>query len=42
MPVILRPEDEIKWLKHEPYQNFAYPYQVELHASNLDSYNLLF
>jgi putative SOS response-associated peptidase YedK len=32
MPVILKPEDEAKWLKHEPIANFAFPYSVDLVA----------
>lgn len=30
MPIILKPEDEQKWLQNEAVQNFAYPYQVHL------------
>ncbi len=36
MPIILRPEDEQKWLQHEPIQKFAYPYEVNLVAKNLN------
>lgn len=32
MPIILKPEDENKWLNHSPIQNFAFPYQVNLIA----------
>lgn len=32
MPVVLKQEDESKWLQHEPIENFAYPYSVELKA----------
>ncbi len=32
MPVILKPEDEAKWLQHAPISHFAYPYNVELQA----------
>lgn len=35
MPVILKPEDEIKWLQHEPIQEFAFPYSVDLMAIKL-------
>lgn len=43
MPVILNQEDESKWLNHQPYQEFALPYQVDLIATNLDKpQNLLF
>lgn len=41
MPIILRPEDEQKWLQHEPIQHFAYPYEVTLVAKNLN-FNSLF
>lgn len=37
MPIILKPEDESKWLQHEPINNFAYPYEVNLIASKLDN-----
>lgn len=36
MPIILKPEDESKWLNHTPYQEFAFPYQVNLIATSLD------
>ena len=36
MPIILCPEDEQKWLQHEPIQKFAYPYEVNLVAKNLN------
>lgn len=32
MPVILKKEDEANWLNHEPYQEFALPYQVNLYT----------
>lgn len=32
MPIILKREDESKWLQHEPINNFAYPYEVNLVA----------
>lgn len=37
MPIVLKPEDEIKWLKHDALDNFALPYHVELFAKKLDS-----
>ncbi|MFD2891384.1 SOS response-associated peptidase [Flavobacterium chuncheonense] len=37
MPVVLHPEDERKWLQHEPIQKFAFPYQANLIAHNLDN-----
>ncbi len=30
MPIILKPDDENKWLNNDPIQNFAYPYEVHL------------
>lgn len=33
MPIILKPEDEIKWLQHNPIKYFAYPYEVNLVAT---------
>jgi len=36
MPVILRPEDEQKWLHHEPFEKFAFPYEADLVAKNLE------
>lgn len=36
MPVILKPEDESKWLHNEPMAQFAFPYEVNLVAKNLD------
>ena len=41
MPVILRAEDEINWLHQEPVDQFAYPYEVDLVAKNLDVQNEL-
>lgn len=41
MPIILKPEDETKWLNHYPIQNFAFPYEVHLVAKNLNA-NTLF
>lgn len=34
MPIILKPEDEQKWLQNEAVQNFAYPYLVTNKCSN--------
>lgn len=42
MPIILKPEDEKKWLEHCPYQEFALPYSVNLVANNLESQQSLF
>lgn len=36
MPIILRPEDEIKWLEHSPYEKFSFPYEVNLVAKKVD------
>nr|WP_315176590.1 SOS response-associated peptidase family protein [uncultured Flavobacterium sp.] len=36
MPIILRSEDEQKWLQREPIQKFAYPYEVNLVAKSLN------
>lgn len=35
MPIILRPEDENKWLKHYPINEFAFPYEVKLTATKI-------
>jgi putative SOS response-associated peptidase YedK len=40
MPIILKPEDEIKWLEHQPIQEFAFPYEVNLVAKNLNPNSL--
>ena len=40
MPIILKPEDEIKWLEHQPIQEFAFPYEVNLVAKNLNQNSL--
>lgn len=40
MPVILKKEDEIKWLEHAPVSNFAFPYQVDLIATKSEGYTL--
>ncbi len=42
MPVILKPEDESKWLEHYPYKEFALPYQVDLKAKYIDDILTLF
>ena len=39
MPVILKQEDEKKWLEHQPYQEFAFPYNVSLEAHILGDQN---
>jgi putative SOS response-associated peptidase YedK len=36
MPVILRKEDENKWLEHYPIKEFAFPYEVNLVAKKID------
>ncbi len=40
MPIILKQEDEIKWLEHQPIQEFAFPYEVNLVAKNLNRNSL--
>ena len=42
MPVVLNPEDESKWLNHEPIEKFAFPYSTNLIAKNLDTPSTLF
>ncbi|MFA9188778.1 SOS response-associated peptidase [Flavobacterium magnesitis] len=37
MPIILKPEDEIKWLQHNSLKDFAYPYEVNLVATRSES-----
>jgi putative SOS response-associated peptidase YedK len=37
MPIILKPEDENSWLNHSPINGFAFPYEVNLIASKLES-----
>jgi len=32
MPIVLRKEDQRRWLLKEDYSAFAFPYEVELHA----------
>ena len=36
MPVILKKEDETKWLEHYPLKELAYPYEVNLKAKHLE------
>ena len=36
MPVILKPEDEQRWLEHAPINEFAFPYEMNL-VSNIIS-----
>lgn len=33
MPIILKPEDEIKWLNHDNIEKFAFPYSLNLFAN---------
>jgi len=40
MPIILKPKDEIKWLEHQPIKEFAFPYEVNLVAKNLNQNSL--
>lgn len=35
MPVILRPEDELKWLGQAPIREFSFPYSVNLIATKM-------
>jgi putative SOS response-associated peptidase YedK len=42
MPIILKPEDENKWLNHNPIEEFAFPYQVNLVARNISDNITLF
>lgn len=37
MPIILHPEDEIKWLNLDPIGIFAYPYSVDLVTTKLSN-----
>ena len=37
MPIILKLEDESKWLNHNPINEFAFPYEVNLVAHKLDN-----
>jgi putative SOS response-associated peptidase YedK len=41
MPIILKPEDEEKWLNLKPINEFAFPYQVNLTYRKLDKTNSL-
>lgn len=41
MPIILKKEDEEKWLTHSPIKNFALPYEVKLFAKEVvENYRL--
>ena len=40
MPIILKPEDESKWLQHEPIHNFGFSYDVNLKAKAIPSNTL--
>lgn len=40
MPVILKREDEKRWLNHSPLSDFSFPYQVDLVARNLNQQTL--
>lgn len=42
MPIILKPNDEKAWLAGEDYNHFAFPYEVNLKATSLDSQFSLF
>jgi hypothetical protein len=42
MPIILKPEDENKWLNHNPINEFAFPYDVNLIAKKLSDNITLF
>lgn len=42
MPIILKVEDENKWLNHNPINEFAFPYEVNLVARNLSDNITLF
>jgi putative SOS response-associated peptidase YedK len=35
MPIVLKREDEAKWLNHEPIEQFAFPYTADLIALKL-------
>lgn len=35
MPVVIKREDETKWLEHQPIQHFAFPYDVNLVAEQI-------
>ena len=38
MPIILKKEDESKWLEHQPIQDFAFPYETHLVAKQIYPY----
>lgn len=42
MPIVLKREDENKWLEHYPINEFSFPYSVDLVAKNLDTPITLF
>lgn len=42
MPIILKKEDEEKWLTHTPIKNFASPYEVNLIAKEVNENYRLF
>lgn len=42
MPIILKPEDEKNWLNHNPINEFAFPYEVNLVARNISDNITLF
>ena len=42
MPIILKPNDEKAWLEGANYNDFAFPYEVNLKATSLDSQFSLF
>jgi putative SOS response-associated peptidase YedK len=42
MPIILKPQDENKWLNQNPINEFAFPYEVNLVARNLSDNITLF
>lgn len=42
MPIILKPNDEKAWLTGANYNDFAFPYEVDLKATSLDAQFSLF
>lgn len=42
MPVILHPNDELAWLEGQDYKDFAFPYEVQLKATSMESQFRLF
>lgn len=42
MPVVIKQEDESRWLNHEPIEKYAFPYSANLVAKNLDTPSTLF